>query len=61
VKLAEEHARVETTDEHVKVGERREVIPAHCCATMNLHRSCVAVRQGMVEAVWPIEASGRYD
>jgi D-serine deaminase-like pyridoxal phosphate-dependent protein len=61
VKLAEEHARVESTDEQVKVGDRREVIPAHCCATMNLHRNCVAVRQGMVEAVWPIEASGRYD
>jgi hypothetical protein len=28
---------------------------------MNLHRTCVAVRRGRVEAVWPIEASGRYD
>jgi D-serine deaminase-like pyridoxal phosphate-dependent protein len=45
----------------VKVGDRVEVIPAHCCATMNLHRTCVAVRKGRVEAVWPIEASGRYD
>jgi D-serine deaminase-like pyridoxal phosphate-dependent protein len=43
----------------VKVGERREVLPAHCCATMNLHRNCVAVRKGRVEALWPIEASGR--
>jgi D-serine deaminase-like pyridoxal phosphate-dependent protein len=61
VKLAEEHARVEPAEEDVKVGDRREVIPAHCCATMNLHRSCVAVRGGIVEAAWPIEASGRYD
>ena len=45
----------------LKVGDRFEVIPAHCCATMNLHRTCVAVRQGRVEAAWPIEASGRYD
>ncbi len=45
----------------VQVGDRREVLPAHCCATMNLHRSCVAVCGGKVEAVWPIEASGRYD
>lgn len=59
-KLAEEHTLVET-DDAVAVGERREVLPAHCCATMNLHRQCVAVRQGRVEAVWPIEASGRYD
>jgi D-serine deaminase-like pyridoxal phosphate-dependent protein len=60
-KLSEEHTRVETDDPSVKVGDRVEVLPAHCCATMNLHRTCVAVRRGRVEAVWPIEASGRYD
>lgn len=60
-KLAEEHTLVDTPAEPAQIGERREVIPAHCCATMNLHRQCVAVRGGRVEAVWPIEASGRYD
>jgi D-serine deaminase-like pyridoxal phosphate-dependent protein len=60
-KLAEEHTLVDCEGEAPRVGEIREVIPAHCCATMNLHRNCVAVRQGRVEAVWPIEASGRYD
>jgi D-serine deaminase-like pyridoxal phosphate-dependent protein len=61
VKLSEEHTTVETEDNVVSVGDFMEVIPAHCCATMNLHRGCVAVRQGRVEALWPIEASGRYD
>jgi D-serine deaminase-like pyridoxal phosphate-dependent protein len=61
VKLAEEHTLVDSDDPGVRVGAQREVIPAHCCATMNLHRTCVAVRRGRVEAVWPIEASGRYD
>ncbi len=61
IKLSEEHTRVDTQDPSVRVGDRFEVIPAHCCATMNLHRQCVAVRRGRVEAVWPIEASGRYD
>ncbi len=56
----EEHTLV-ASGEAVRLGDRREVFPAHCCATMNLHRSCVAVRGGKVEAVWPIEASGRYD
>ena len=60
-RLSEEHATVETAADGVRVGDRREVIPAHCCATMNLHRSCVAVRGGRVEALWPVEASGRYD
>ncbi len=61
VKLAEEHTKVEDDGRGPALGERREVLPAHCCATMNLHRRCVAVRKGVVEAVWEIEASGRYD
>jgi D-serine deaminase-like pyridoxal phosphate-dependent protein len=60
-RLSEEHTSVDTTDAGVRIGDRVEVIPAHCCATMNLHRACVAVRRGRVEAFWPIEASGRYD
>jgi 3-hydroxy-D-aspartate aldolase len=60
LKLAEEHAIV-ACEHPPKVGDRREVFPAHCCATMNLHRACVAIRGGKVEANWPIEASGRYD
>jgi D-serine deaminase-like pyridoxal phosphate-dependent protein len=60
-KLAEEHTIVDSADAGVRVGDRFEVLPAHCCATMNLHRRCVAVRGGQVEAIWPIEASGRYD
>jgi D-serine deaminase-like pyridoxal phosphate-dependent protein len=60
-RLSEEHANVECDPIRVKIGDRREVIPAHCCATMNLHRQCIGVRRGKVEAVWPIEASGRYD
>ncbi len=60
-KLSEEHGKVESDDATVRVGQQREVIPAHCCATMNLHRTCLAIRKGKVEAVWPIEASGRYD
>ena len=61
LKLAEEHTLVETSDGPPRVGDKREVVPAHCCATMNLHRQVVAVRKGRVEALWPIEASGRYD
>jgi D-serine deaminase-like pyridoxal phosphate-dependent protein len=61
LKLSEEHTKVETEDPTVQVGDRVEVVPTHCCATMNLHRNCVAIRHGRVEAHWPIEASGRYD
>jgi D-serine deaminase-like pyridoxal phosphate-dependent protein len=61
VKLSEEHTTVDADTAAVRIEDRREVLPAHCCATMNLHRSCVAVRGGRVEAHWAIEASGRYD
>jgi D-serine deaminase-like pyridoxal phosphate-dependent protein len=61
VKLSEEHTRVDCDDQAIRVGSRLEIVPTHCCATMNLHRNCVAVRKGRVEAYWPIEASGRYD
>jgi D-serine deaminase-like pyridoxal phosphate-dependent protein len=61
VRFSEEHTKVECDPVTAKVGDRREVIPAHCCATMNLHRQCIGVRKGKVETVWPIEASGRYD
>jgi D-serine deaminase-like pyridoxal phosphate-dependent protein len=61
LRLAEEHGKVEDGGTGPGIGEKREVIPAHCCATMNLHRRCMAVRGGKVVAEWPIEASGRYD
>ncbi len=60
-RFSEEHTKVECDPVPVKVGDRREVIPAHCCATMNLHRQCLGVRKGKVETIWPIEASGRFD
>jgi D-serine deaminase-like pyridoxal phosphate-dependent protein len=60
-RLPEEHCLVESSDSRIQIGDRFEVFPAHCCATMNLHRVCYGIRHGLVEAVWPIEASGRYD
>lgn len=59
-RLSEEHTKV-LCESPPAPGGRREVIPAHCCATMNLHRQAVALRGGKVQAVWPIEASGRFD
>lgn len=60
-RLNEEHTIVEAAGVGPAIGDFVEVWPTHCCATMNLHRTCVAVRAGRVEASWPIECSGRYD
>jgi D-serine deaminase-like pyridoxal phosphate-dependent protein len=61
VNMSEEHTKVEQPAESLCVGTQVEVIPSHCCGTVNLHRHAFAIRGGRIEAVWPIEASGRYD
>jgi D-serine deaminase-like pyridoxal phosphate-dependent protein len=40
-------------------GERIELVPSHCDTTVNLYDQYVCVRNGVVEAVWPISARGR--
>jgi D-serine deaminase-like pyridoxal phosphate-dependent protein len=61
VNMSEEHTKVEQPAASLKIGAKVEVIPSHCCGTVNLHRRCFAVRRDRVEAEWLIEASGRYD
>jgi D-serine deaminase-like pyridoxal phosphate-dependent protein len=41
------------------VGERIAFHPAHVCTTVNLSNELFAVRDGRVEAVWPVAARGR--
>ncbi|HVR89018.1 MAG TPA: DSD1 family PLP-dependent enzyme [Candidatus Limnocylindria bacterium] len=40
-------------------GERIELVPSHCDTTVNLYDEYVCLRNGVVEAVWPIAARGR--
>lgn len=42
----------------VRLGDKALLIPGHCDPTVNLHDWIVAVRQGKVEAVWPVDARG---
>ncbi len=42
----------------VKIGDLLEVIPYHCCSTVNLHDEIVGLRNGAVEAIWPVGARG---
>ncbi|MEN9893605.1 MAG: hypothetical protein RLY78_3900 [Pseudomonadota bacterium] len=39
-------------------GQVLQLIPGHCDPTFNLHDTLVVVRDGRVEAVWPIAARG---
>jgi D-serine deaminase-like pyridoxal phosphate-dependent protein len=42
----------------IGIGTKLKLIPGHCDPTVNLHDWFVAVRNGVVEAVWPITARG---
>ena len=59
-KLAEEHTLVACDSEVAGLGERRNH-SGTLCATMNLHGASPQCGKGCVEALWEIEASGRYD
>jgi D-serine deaminase-like pyridoxal phosphate-dependent protein len=42
----------------LSLGEKLWLIPGHCDPTVNLHDWYVGVRNGRVEALWPISARG---
>ena len=59
--LSEEHGRLRAVDGpcHLEVGDLIEFIPGHGCTTINLHDHIYAVRDGRLEAIWPIAARGK--
>jgi D-serine deaminase-like pyridoxal phosphate-dependent protein len=66
-RLSEEHGIIEvggdaaTAAADVAVGDRLRILPNHACATTNLHRTLVVVRDGDVVDRWEIAAGGRVD
>ena len=40
------------------LGDKLQLVPGHCDPTINLYDWYVCVRQGVVEALWPISARG---
>jgi len=53
----DEHGGVEGV--RLAPGSRIELVPSHCDTTVNLYDEYVCVRNGVVEATWPIAARGR--
>lgn len=43
----------------LELGARVEFSPSHCDTTVNLHDQYFALRDGVVEAVWPIPGRGK--
>ena len=58
--LSEEHGTMDaepTVD--LKPSDKLEILPSHCCTTVNLHDRYYGVRNGIVESVWEIAARGK--
>jgi D-serine deaminase-like pyridoxal phosphate-dependent protein len=54
--IAEEHVPFDNFC--APVGSKWHLVPSHGCTTCNLHRRLWIARKDMIEAFWPIEASG---
>ena len=61
VSLSEEHVKCVATagTSDLEPGDQVWLLPSHCCTTINLHDRYWCVRDGKVEATWPIEARGK--
>ena len=58
--LNEEHGILEVDPQtHLQIGDSVELLPSHVCTTVNLHDQYYALRNGQLEAVWPITARGK--
>ena len=57
---SEEHGMIAVDPANrLQVGDKIELIPSHCCTTVNLHDSFYGIRNNIVEVVWPIAARGK--
>ena len=59
VKCTDEHGEIEDPECVLRVGDKLKLVPGHCDPTCNLHDWYVGVRNGKVEALWPITARGK--
>lgn len=57
---SDEHGRIDLSETNVRLelGDRVRLVPGHCDPTVNLHDWYVAVRGGVVEEVWRVDARG---
>ena len=59
IKCTDEHGVITDPDGVLKVGDKLKLVPGHCDPTCNVHDWYVGVRNGKVEALWPITARGK--
>lgn len=58
VKCSDEHGVIEDPGNVLKLNEKLKLISSHCDPTVNVYDWYVCVRNGRVEALWPVTARG---
>ena len=58
VKASDEHGIISDPLDKLKLNDRLKLVPGHCDPTVNLYDWYVGVRNGRVEALWPVTARG---
>ena len=58
--ISDEHGRLKIGPKakRLLLGQKVMLIPGHCDPTVNLHDWYVGIRNGRVEALWPVSARG---
>jgi len=58
LKASDEHGVIQLKGATLALGDKLKLIPGHCDPTVNLYDYFVCIRNGRVEALWPITARG---
>ncbi len=58
LKASDEHGVIADPGNVLKLNDRLKLIPGHCDPTVNVYDWLVGVRDGRVEALWPVTARG---
>ncbi|MEX0307155.1 MAG: 3-hydroxy-D-aspartate aldolase BhcC [Ruegeria sp.] len=59
LKCSDEHGVIGDPNGALKVNDKMRLVPGHCDPTCNVHDWYVGVRDGKVEALWPVSARGK--
>tara|TARA_R110001583_G_C5634265_1_gene407322 strand:- start:20 stop:1183 length:1164 start_codon:yes stop_codon:yes gene_type:complete len=59
IKCSDEHGVIADPKGALKVNDKLKLVPGHCDPTCNVHDWYVGVRNGKVEALWPVSARGK--
>ena len=56
----DEHGKLSLAEgTRISCGDKLELLPSHCDTTVNLYDQYVCIRNGKVEALWPVAARGK--